>query len=414
MKDQEKFITLYPSHWLYNAGVVGLLEVITVNQNNLDDFLKPEGTVNIPSSYFHISSENKLPKGIKYLVQFQTSENEVEEWKHRKGKIKNKEGKKVEVTYADKYKNILDKVGEIGYQYIKTGNSLFASKTPFQNLIQLSEWESLEFPNLISKIPEYISEKSDEKCGICLQNPVVIKNEDSKLEVRLAKLQISHLKELGASEGAFPNAFWSFTQTVPVCLLCSFLIIHHKISFLRLSDGTEIFINAPSFKLMYDLNKFAKKVLGSTSKGETGERREILAMSIIEYATKIQTTLGAWSKLDIEIISKTKAGIDFFSLPSDVISLISDREIASQLSSIGEFKILNLVLDRKFQNLVEIGYRIMREALSPRRNNKYIWDTLYLQKNRDNLLETASQILKLYALIEDKFQTLKQKNFVYG
>ncbi|MEN2998859.1 MAG: type I-B CRISPR-associated protein Cas8b1/Cst1, partial [Brevinematia bacterium] len=65
------------------------------------------------------------------------------------------------------------------------------------------------------------------------------------------------------------------------------MIIHHRISFTQLDDGSEIFINSPSFKEMYHLNKFAKEVF--RSRVGSLDIRKILGMTLIEHSIKLRT-----------------------------------------------------------------------------------------------------------------------------
>jgi CRISPR-associated protein Cst1 len=201
--------------------------------------------------------------------------------------------------------------------------------------------------------------------------------------------------------------------------LCSFLIIHHHLAFTPLSDGSEIFINAPSFKVMYYLNKFAREVFGALSAEEMRSKRNILAMSMIEYATKVQATLGVWTGMNIEVVSRRGSQIEFFSLPYEVVQLLSDRRIGNLLSQIGEFSILNRVLDQDFSRLMETGYRLLRIGLKPDRErgkseNDFVNQTLRLGKNRRDPARVADQIFQLCALIEEKRNRRKSYEYIYG
>jgi len=111
--------------------------------------------------------------------------------------------------------------------------------------------------------------------------------------------------------------------------------------------------------------------------------------------------------MNIEIVSKYKDYIDFFSLPDQTTKLLSDKEIAGLLSNTGEFKVFNTVLDGAYQSLTENGYRLLKVALkTPNERNKsekkFLDSYLRLEKNKKDLLKTANKILKLYALIEQK------------
>lgn len=245
------------------------------------------------------------------------------------------------------------------------------------------------------------------------KQPRSCKKHDTKFLYRIRNFSIVHYSDLGPSLNEFPNAFWNLNQSARVCHLCSFLAIHHHLAFTRLSDGSEIFINAPSFQVMWYLNKFAREVFGSASSEEMRSKRNILAMSVIEYATKIQVTLGVWTGMNIEVVSRRGGEIEFFSLPYEVIQLLSDRRIAGLLSQIGEFQILNQVLDQDFSRLMEMGYRLLRIGLKPykeraKSENDFVNQTLRLEKNRQDPTRVAEQIFKLCALIEEKRKRRKE------
>lgn len=210
-----------------------------------------------------------------------------------------------------------------------------------------------------------------------------------------------------------PNFFWALEKDLFCCPECEFILMCHHLAFTKLSDGSEIFINAASFKEMWYLNKFLNEVY---AKNGVKSKRELLGMTIIEYATKIQLTLGLWVSMNIELISKHrecternkfKDYIEFFSIPYQTIKLLSDSEIAELLSNIGEFKVFNAVLDEKYHSLLENSYRLLKIALKmPNERNRseemFLNSYLRLERNKRNVLQTIHKILKLYALIEQK------------
>jgi len=357
-----KIIELYPSNWLYNAGVVGFLislEMIEKNKNIQDFFefnklkldLSLFGTLEVKKRYF---SENKISSIV--------------------------------------------------------GKSKF-----YRNYLQSNQKDYyLEFV-------KHLSSLVDASCDLCkngknLDDNVVISLNskdpgESKFLDRIKAFNVIHSSELAPSFNEFPNASWACKNSISICHLCSFIIIHHHLALTPLSDGSEIFINAPSFEAMWHLNKFAREILQSQSKEETRNKREILAMTIIEYATKIQTTLGQWTSMNIEIVSKRGNEIHFFSLPYQVVQILSDRKIASLLSDIGEFKVLNIVLNQEYKKLLNLGYKTMRWGFTknndPEGNSKVskaINETYFFQKNKDNLYQTAQKLFELYGLIEQKLK----------
>jgi len=365
-------LTLYPSNWLYNAGVIGLLQSAEyVETFGVTPWLKQDGSVSLPLPFF--------------------SELNSDERYFGKNKISSIVGKN------NLYRNFLQSnQKDIFKEFVKALDSLQPAYCDTCGNGRCLDQNTIETLNS--------------------QDPA--KKEDTKFLYRIQNFSIIDYSELGPSLNEFPNAFWNLNQSARVCHLCSFLIIHHHLALTRLSDGSEIFINAPSFQVMWYLNQFAREVLGSASYEEMRTKRSILAMSVIEYAVKIQATLGVWTGMNIEVVSKRGSQIEFFSLPYEVIQLLSDRHIAGILSRIGEFTILNRVLDQDFSRLMETGYRLLRIGLKPygergKSENQFINQTLRLEKNRRDPARVAGQIFQLCALIEEKQSRRKAYEHIY-
>ncbi|MCS7274319.1 MAG: hypothetical protein NZ610_02790 [Candidatus Bipolaricaulota bacterium] len=355
-------IVLYPSNWLYNAGVIGFLYSLELVENKSSKiYLSNEGVSRIPCDLFM-----DLNCDYRYFSP---------------NKIASIVGNNV------LYKNFLQpNQKELFKSFVRSLNLVTSRK--ICNLCGSGKW-----------LPE------DKIADLNQQDPA--RRNDTKFLYRIENFSMIHNSFLGPSLNEFTNAFWGLKQSATVCHLCSFLIIHHHLALTSLSDDSEIFINAPSFKVMWYLNKFAREVFGTFSSAEARTKREILAMSVIEYATKIQTTLGVWTGMNIEIVSRRRSEIEFFSLPYEVIQLLADRRIASLLSQIGEFAVLNLVLAQDFSRLMELGYRLLRIGLKPYgergdSENRFVNDILKLDKNRRDPQQAAEQIFQLCALIEEK------------
>ncbi|MCS7275302.1 MAG: hypothetical protein NZ610_07895 [Candidatus Bipolaricaulota bacterium] len=356
-------IVLHPSNWLYNAGVIGFL-------NSLERF---EGKD--PTAYLPNDGVAKIPRDLFTSLR-------------------------CEDRYFDSDKKIASIVGKnVLYRNFLQPNQreLFKSFVRSLNLVT-----SGEICNLCGSgkwLPDH------KIVDLNQQDPA--RRNDTKFLYRIRNFSIIHNSLLGPSLNEFPNAFWGLRQSATICHLCSFLIIHHHLALTSLSDGSEIFINAPSFKVMYYMNKFVREVFGAPSPTEARTKREILAMSVIEYAAKMRTTLGVWTGMNIEVVSRCGSKVEFFSLPYEVIQLLADRRIASLLSQIGEFAILDLVLDQDFSRLMELGYRLLRIGLKPsvergESEDRFVKDTLRLEKNRQNPQRVAEQIFKLCAFVEDQ------------
>lgn len=451
----ENTITLYPSNWLYNAGVVGLLNILELNDISLTEVLNNEGIHSqrlievVENLLVEVSNQslrapfNRFPKWHWSYIN--------ESFKSNYGSIKNvveksltrakistartqakKQMKIDNLTYIDSNKECelnFDKKNEFvdnafselfgrkptrdydstvkelaesflqekeAFVYRKTIGNLFSKGSPYQNLFNINYYKKIDkFLEVFTKSFFLNNSSNGNKCSFCCGSKYEVESLDTML-----------MAFLFPAFSQFPNAFWNNKQGqgTKVCGLCKFLILHHHLALTKLSDYSEIFINAPSFKIMFELNKIVKEVYGSSNTEEARSKREILATSVIEYSRKLQSTIGLWTGMNIEIVTKSKEGVDFFSLPYDTIKIISDRKIASALSELGEFRILNIVLNRNYSRLTEIAYKLLRESTKDfdKRNKKLIEDLFYRWDNRKNLTQTANKILKLYSLIEEK------------
>lgn len=349
-------IILYPSNWLYNAGVIGLASI----KNEFFNF--SNGTIELDRNIFDNLN--------------------LEEDYFDSSRVINLKGKN------EFYPNFIDSKGN--------QISVFASFIKsFTNDLKI-------YGNChLCSTPYYLSKEKLTK----------IYDLGEQAEKFLSKIQSFDMvfnRLLGPTASKFPNGFWNLNQSLDICHLCSFILIHHHLSFTKLADGSQIFINAPSFKVMYELNRIVKAMYETKSLEGQRTKREILATSVIDYASKISVTLGYWTSMNIEVVTKTKS-IDFFSLPYDVINIISNKNIAILLSEIGETYILNLILDQRYSELVDFSYKILRLLLkNENEKTKYertsLYDFIKLEKNRKNLVEFSNKLLKLYSLIEEKLK----------
>ncbi len=350
-------IILTPANWLYNSGVVGFLSCLDrddylENFNNGDKYnFNGNGTIKINDLVFE---------------KIKVDENYFEN-----GKVINLKGKNAF------YPNFIDKDGN--------------QKSVFKD-------------DFVKKIKD----ANKGECSICSNGRYVtlsnqLNEDQKKFFNKIENLNMVHNKMLGPSD-KFPNAYWNLNDKFKICHLCTFILIHHHLAFTKLADGSQIFINSPSFKVMYELNRLVKELFGK-EEISSKQKREILAMSVIEYARRIQTTLAQWVGMNIEIVIKSSDGIDFYSLPYETVQLISDRKIASLLSDIGEFSILNTVLDGRFDELVEIAEKIIKIKIKSERNkvdNQLVNSLLKRDKNKNSLGIVSQKILDLYANIMER------------
>ena len=385
---KDRYIELYPSNWLYNAGVVGFLMILDNQGIDKHSFFVKDGTVkgsiseNLFESNYKIANTNYgtnnlainyLKKCFKHIIP-----NEI----------------------IDDEKKLLERVWGVLFNAIYRGlfnansNYLFKPTSKGKATIE-------DFNKLINNFN--VADENTNKCSFCGQrNKSEYKNNFSK----------EHFKELGASDGkkGTPNYFWNCSKdsSMTVCDTCTFLLIHKHFALTKLSDRTEIFINTPSFQTTYYLNDLAKHLL-SVYDQSVVPKKQLLAMSLVEYIARISVLLGQWAAMNIELISLKNGEIEYYSLPNDVVQLISNRQVAAQIRDIGEFSILNMIINRDFGKLVNVAGKLLQESIKDKPDWKFIGSFLYLDNNKKNLQHTANKILKLYALIEDRVKLIKTR-----
>lgn len=356
-----KNIELFPGHWLYNAGVIGFLQSLEkIEKKDVSEYLINDGRVVIPIDIF-----NDLKSNERYF-----SDNKI----------------------TSIYRNAF-----------------------FRNYLNTDE-DVKGFPDYIKALAKI--SRGGKTCGICnsdyeLPDNVIVELKGKKLEKflnRISNYNIVFSKEIAPSINEFPNAFWNMNNSINICPICSFLLIHHQMPFNTLVDKSILFINAPSFKLIFELNKFLEKLVDK----ENISYKSLLAMSVIEFSIKTTIMMNLWASMDVEMIcikrTKESSEIEFINLPYETIRVLSNKKIAELLSSIGEFKVLNIIIDGRYKELIELGYRILKIAMKSaigKEDRNYIDNNFFRYENRENrnLKDLANKILKLYALVEEQINT---------
>ncbi|MCX8082439.1 MAG: hypothetical protein N3D17_03435 [bacterium] len=323
-------ITLYPSNWLYNAGVVGLLRILEfAGKNNTFQF-NNDGSVEI--------ERKVLEESYKLLVQYHKKELNEEFKIYGKNK---------------RYPNYIQKNQEDFFkeEYIKK----LSSVEPRINN-KSCNWCCGHF------LPQKVLDDLQSKF---LTNVSYKKNKDSfiKFISQREVFQGIHIKELGGAITEMPNSFWNFKTSTPLCHLCSYLVIFHHLSFYK-----DVFINTSLFYLTWDLNKFIEKFF---IKDEQYNIKKLFATSLLQWIVKRRALLGTWTMMNIEMIVKRRVRInnkleniiDYYDLPYHITRILIDYEIANLIDRIGEIKIFNLLLDGKFSELEKANYFILRTLL---------------------------------------------------
>ena len=352
-------LILYSSNWLYNAGVIGLCRVLEELGEQIENCFTNDGGIRLC-----------FTKSVKEIF---------DKWQNLSPKSK----KGTSLVYGSK-------------------NAYYANQT------EASIKRRIDF--LCKKSNNGGKGNVELVCSFCTNKVKTRKSDATFLNQAFGNILLG-------SEKTFGNMYWNNTARDYVCSRCEFILMCHHLALTPLSDGSEIFINAPSFQVIWYLNKYAKTIY---SKKQAKTLKEILGMSLIELAIKLNLQLGRWTSMSIEVVSKYKKEVEskdkkykdeisFFSLPYEVAQLLSNKSIANLLDQIGEFKILNMVLDGKFNEILEFSERVFRVALKPKNEwskheNEFIKENVKLERNKNNLISFSQKLFKLYALIEEEIK----------
>ncbi len=405
---EEKTITLYPSNWLYNAGVIGFLRIIASREGEkkVESWLNDDSSVSIDTKLFEniVVGNEPIPQCLKYYFEYVTDSligtknASTEEYFQKWLNSKDNKGK----TYQQKYQEFADVWGELGYKIAFSGGRLFSSMGIYTNFVQIPNSKTFileikEFSKFINSLKNYSSFNSDILCGLCNSNKTKKPDPENKFENRCLNFNHPLLTYLAPSK-VFPNAFWNMDHSFYICPLCVYLIIHHHIPFekAKTEDG-QIFINAPSFKVMWYLNKFVSEVL---KKRHELDIRRLFGISLIQYALKVQANLGAWTLMNIEMVIKKGDSIDYYYLPFDIARLLVNPKIASLIEQSKEPIVLELVLNGNFDKLLSLSDEILRVQFAATKPVSNKGRLLHLLKDKKNMHKLPSILTELYAKIE--------------
>ncbi len=349
-------LTLYPANWLYNAGVVGFLRVLDAMGEDVEGMLREDGGVEVDRNVFDKIDVQSLYFG----------ENKVASI----------------VGNSTLYRNYLQKRWKPDFEVF------------VRNLKHVQERGRCDICGRGFYIPQGILQNLEKSS----QNLQKFINGIRKFDVRLNNI-------LAPSLGEFPNGFWDNKNSSVVCDLCGYLLIHHHLALIDLPGRYEIFINAPSFKVMWYLNRYAREIYG---REEVKRVRHLFGMSVIKIALRYNRELSRWTAMNIEVVIKHGKEVSFFSVPYRVVKLLTDRKVASVLTEIKELSVLDKILDQKFEDLINIGEKILRlgfKVVNGQRLSKnereFINTFIKLDSNRRDLVAFAQKIFKLHAAISD-------------
>ena len=402
-------LSLYPTSWIYNAGVVGFLRVLDAMGEDVEGMLREDGGVEVetrilrekfretpddlkdtileglPSywwSYLQQTTGRKFSMDVcrrlkvSDLKELLISKIQKRE-KRKGGKIKIEEYKVKSFYGCFREYKIIPKIEEqlvciynrkgkdeiidvcdlipqnewrdyLLHRYLR--QVLGALNGIFQNMINNSRWNDLRkiVDDFRVREPFTDTGKEEAKEGVCIF---------CGYRGKVYPLNFMFSSDLFPASG-FPNSAWNLNSLSYYCKKCEFFIIHRHIGMTNLAKNFAIFINAPSFKVMWYLNRYAREIYGR-EKAERVER--ILAMSLIEMTLRLNRELSRWAALNVEVVLKRGDEINFYSLPYRVVRVITNRKVASLLSEINQFDVLDLVLNGDFEGILRKGERMLRE-----------------------------------------------------
>lgn len=390
-------VVLYPGSWLYNAGVVGFLRVVHRAGYSVENFLNQSGEVTLPNPQDLLSQRlyvNGLCISSLSLAFFQESAGVVFS-----------EKRKAEIDLNDPATVIQEVWGTLFNVYYR-GFFNADSRLIFSGSKSKPEPLLARFDKFLQVALLGASSSNSERlrCSFCGETDGGFTHKN--------RFSMEHSSFLGASPSGrgMPNAFWNCDRAggLQVCDRCSFMMLCSHLAFIPTSGGERIFLNAPSFQVMWYLNRLFREIY---ARGEVSSFREIAGLSLIELALRLQTQLGIWTKMNIEVVVRrrtrdgNKETIDFYVLPYEVVRLLLDQRIACLLSEIGEMSILRMVLEKRFKEILEVGERLLRIALkgsvNKNQDREYLEDYVRSESKRGNLMKFASDLFSLYSLIEE-------------
>ncbi|WAM33741.1 hypothetical protein [Caldicellulosiruptor morganii] len=422
-------LTLYPGNWLYNASVIGFLISVKEIENLSNHFsFKEDGSVvidqnifkqlKIEERYYEKKVASIIGKSSFHINYLQYGEDWKEVFRLFVKNLANiKEvdesmscdfcGRKFAFSDTD-IKDMQRKMIRcvINRHKREKNNIEKANKRQINNTNNVKN-SSKEIP--YSKIFKILSMK-DKQIEV---NYKKMKETLGKFLNGIKKFDMRHNALLAPSLGEFPNSFCNNADSLYICPLCAYLILHYHVCMTDLADGLKMFVNAPSFEVMWHLNEYVQTIY---KRERISRTKELLGMSLIEMALKLNIQLGKWTMMNIEIVTLYNKKVDFFSILYETTVLLSNREIATLLNDIGELSILSFVLNNDFSKIMELGERILKISLlnysveKLKQNDKeFVKENIKLQKNIDNLTNLSYKLFKLYALIEEK---IKREVFV--
>ncbi|MCX7759056.1 MAG: hypothetical protein N2169_05555, partial [bacterium] len=339
LQNRDRQIVFYPSHWLYNAGVIGFLKILEKCNIEIEKlFDKNSGVFIIHEQQIRDILDNKIDslKGIngcgkwhliylkETLLLYQKSDKDNEIYRFLKQELLNKINKKAsgsggahkicgvdikkEFSELDsknkknKLESQIDRFLEDYFDCLVCWSSLkrlFSKGGFYQNLFNPAySGDPKKFVSYWSSSRVFEKENNTAFCDFCLQNNYKLDYINSKF---FSLLFPSHRK--------FPNSFWNLSEkgVIKICSLCNFIIMHFHFAIMNIKNLHNIFVNTPNFFLTYKLNSILEhdpfNLFGSNNENSN---HRIISPQFLYNAIKFKSLLGYWSLSNIEVIKLKK------------------------------------------------------------------------------------------------------------
>jgi CRISPR-associated protein Cst1 len=339
MGEETAILKLVPSNWFYNLSVYGFLRVLN-DECKIDlekeGVFKEDGTVTLSKDILHQVDLNDLIEGLEK-------------------------------------KSLISKERLFGGQKAYFSNTSLDSKKfkeKIQNIINLT----------------FSKGRNEHLCILCY----TITKTNYQFNTSYGNL---------ASAGrSFPNTYWNMVNNIYLCPICAGLAYFHISGFIKLNTGEGIFINTPSFKLIWELNRHLEKI---HSKEATENIKTLFGSAFINLVLDLNVKLGLWQRLSTEVIVFYNNNIDFYEIPPQIIELLEDKEISRIVIKLNNFKILKLIMSGNFKFLESLISRFLRSFYAKSIDNDELLKEFNLNQSNP---QTGILLAKLYALIVDKLK----------
>ncbi|MCF6192021.1 MAG: type I-B CRISPR-associated protein Cas8b1/Cst1 [Candidatus Hydrothermae bacterium] len=345
-------LELIPGNWLYNAGVIGFLRVMDAVGEDVGKWLKDDGTIEVRFTIPDV--ETLVLRWFSgYYDQYSAEslkDKTRAEWEKKVSQCK-KEGEseefcKTRVFWGTLFNVLVRGLFDANSQRVKENLPRFLRFAKWA----LSPREKTSDPVL---------------CNFCTKP--LLKDEKQEGKIYLTS---EHVRLLGASPTGkgMPNSFWNLRPDLTICSTCTWMLLTYPLALHR-TGNDQIFLNAPSFKLMWYLNRVGREIF---SRAGAWTVRELFGTTLMEMSLRYQLALGQWTAMNVEVVmirrENQQTFVDFWSLPTERILLLTDPGIASLLKTLGDVTYLRWVMDGREERLLEKAQRLLRDVMAKARS----------------------------------------------